>query len=143
MDEHGGVFKTSYGWAAPDLEENPSRRAVIDAVGLERYRPFFAFASDTVHGGSKGTQYRLGLTDDAQDEMLLVGPSNIGFTDPAQFTALMLMEVTESLLEIDRSVPWQIVAVVLAELTDEVARSFDRVRQVILMEEMERTEGDG
>lgn len=142
VDEYGGVFKTSYGWAAPDLDEDPSRRAVVDAVGLEKYRPYYAFASDSVHGGSKGTQYRLGLTDETQGEMMLSGPSNIGFTDPAQYTVLMLAEVTDSLFELDRSITWVLVSSVLSELTDEVIESFAGVRLTILME-MELAEGDG
>jgi len=142
IDEYGKVFKTNYGWAAADLDEDPSRRAVVDAVGLERYRTYYAFASDTVHGGSKGTQFRLGLTEDTQEEMLLAGPSNTGFTDPAQFTVLMLIETTDSLLSLKEEIWWPIISRTLSELVDEVIDAFNYNR-LALEFEMDMADGKG
>lgn len=142
VGKYGGVFKTSYGWAAPELEENPSRRAVAEDVGLDRYEPYFAFASDAVHGGSKGTLFRMGLTERAQTEVMLSGPSNIGFTDPAQFSLLTLVEVTEALLSVKDALDWRLVSVSLSELTHEVVAAFDNIRRE-LEAEVSRAEGKG
>lgn len=132
VEEYGGAFKTSYGWAAEDLDEDPSRRAVVDAVGLERYRPYYAFASDTVHGGSKGAQFRLGLASSADEQyFLLAGPSNYGFTDPAQYTVLMLEEVTEALLSTEDDFHWMVITTTIARLMEEVIGEFDRYRRIL------------
>lgn len=141
VDEYGGVFKTSYGWAAPDLDEDPSRRAVVDAVDLEKYHPYFAFASDTVHGGSKGTQFRLGLSEDTQNEILLVGPSNTGFTDPAQYTVLMLLETTGSLLTLEEGIHWTVISSTLSELVDEVIGTFN-INRLALEFEIDMADGN-
>lgn len=131
VEEYEGVFKTSYGWAAEDLDEDPSRRAVVDAVGLVRYRPYYAFASDAVHGGSKGAQFRLGSASSADEQYLLAGPSNYGFTDPAQYTVLMLEEVTEAILSTEDDFHWTVITITIARLMDEVIGEFDRHRRIL------------
>lgn len=129
VQEYGAVFKTPYGWADPNLDEDPSRRAVAENVGLDMYEPYFAFASDAVHGGSKGTLYRMGLTGDTQTDLMLSGPSNTGFTDPAQFSVLTLVEVTDALLSSRDGIEWILILASLNELTHEVIAAFDDVRR--------------
>lgn len=131
VEEYGNAFKTSYGWAAEDLDEDPSRRAVVNAVDLERYRPYYAFASDTVHGGSKGAQFRLGSASSSNEQRLLAGPSNYGFTDPAQYTVLMLKEVTEAILSLEDDFHWTVISITIARLMDEVIGEFDVHRRIL------------
>ncbi|AZH25661.1 DUF5677 domain-containing protein [Haloplanus aerogenes] len=142
VEEYGGVFKTSYGWAAPELDKNPSRRTIAEDVDLDRYEPFFAFASNTVHGGSKGTLFRMGLTEETQSEVMLSGPSNTGFTDPAQFSALALVEVTDALLSAEDELEWKLVSTSLSKLIHEVVAAFDDVRKD-LEAEVSQAEGKG
>lgn len=142
IDEYGGVFKNSYGWAAPELDVNPSRRTIAEDVGLDRYEPYFAFASDTVHGGSKGTLYRMGLTERTQTEVMLSGPSNTGFTDPAQFSLLMLAEVTDALMLAGDEIEWTLVSASISNLIHEVVAAFNEVRKE-LETEVSQSEGKG
>jgi hypothetical protein len=60
-------------------------------------RPFYKLSSGAVHGGSQGF-FRLGLNDEYQDKVLLVGPSIFGLADPLQNTAISLNQVTCSIL---------------------------------------------
>jgi len=129
VSKYGGAFKQSYGWTHTELDENPSRSTVAEDVGLDMYEPYFAFASDTVHGGAKGTLYRMGLTPNTQTEVMAAGPTNTGFTDPAQFTVLMLAEVTEALLLNREEVMWSLISTSLLELTHEVIATFDDIRK--------------
>lgn len=142
VDKYGGAFKQSYGWAHVELDENPSRRTVAEDVGLDEYEPYFAFASDTVHGGAKGTLYRMGLTPNTQTEVMAAGPTNTGFTDPTQFTVLMLAEVTEALLLSGENVTWSLVSTSVFKLTHEIIATFDDVRKQ-LEAEIAMAEGKG
>ncbi len=142
VDEYGGVFKTPFGWAAPELDKNPSRRVVAEHVGLDHYEPYFAFASDTVHGGSKGTLYRLGLSGNAQTEVLLSGATNIGFTDPAQFSAIMLKETTDCLFDLAEELHWPFISLSLQKLQIDLVGTFDTIRKW-LEAEIAMSEGNG
>jgi len=142
VDKYGGAFKQSYGWAHVELDDSPSRRTVAEDVGLDKYEPYFAFASDTVHGGAKGTLYRMGLTPDTQTEVMATGPTNTGFTDPAQFTVLMLAEVTEALLLNRENVTWSLVSTSVFKLTHEIIATFDDIRKQ-LEAEIAMAEGKG
>jgi hypothetical protein len=123
-NEYENSFKSNWGWAEQDLEEDASRRVVANEAGTVEFTPFYAFASNAIHGGSKGTQYRLGLTDETQDELLLSGPTDVGFTDPAQLTSLMLHQVTAALLELGEEPYWEVMTGALDEITDEVPTMF-------------------
>ncbi len=142
VDNYGGVFKTSFGWADPELDKDPSRRAIAENVGLDRYEPYFAFASDTVHGGSKGTLYRLGLSSEAQTDVLLSGATNIGFTDPAQFSAIMLKETTDCLFDLREDIQWPLISLSLQKIQTEVVYTFHSIRRQ-LKAEISMSEGRG
>ena len=64
---------------------------------MSKLRPFYTFSCAAVHGGPKGF-FRLGLDDEHQDEVLLVGPSVFGLADPLQNTAISLNQVNVCLL---------------------------------------------
>ncbi len=122
--EYGNSFDSNYGWAEQDLDGDASRRAVAREVGTVKFMPFYAFASNAIHGGSKGTQYRLGLTEETQGELLSVGPTNVGFTDPAQLTSLMLHRVTAALLGLGEVSYWKVIVRALDEIAHEVPEMF-------------------
>lgn len=123
-DEYGNSFKSHWGWAEQDLDEDASRRVVAREAGTVQYTPFYALASNAVHGGSKGSQYRLGLTDETQGDLLLLGPTDVGMTDPAQLTSLMLHRVSAALLELGEESYWGVMATALEEIAHEVPGMF-------------------
>jgi hypothetical protein len=78
----------------------PEGHWLEEHVKLYKLRPFHHISNDAVHGGSKGF-YRLGLMDDTQSKMLLVGPSNYGLADPIQNASISLLHVCACLLSIE------------------------------------------
>ena len=90
-------FQDDYGWIPSTIMKNRNFRELEKRVKLEQFRPLYNFSSNAVHGGAKGF-YRLGLMDEKQDAILLVGPSNYGFADPLQNTAVSLMHITLCML---------------------------------------------
>lgn len=119
-------YKRDYGWADFDLEddEEPVLPTLADKAGIEEYIPYYSFASDFAHGGSKGTQTRLGLIGETQDDMMGVGPVNRGFVDPAQFTALMLSHVTKAFLTLEDKPYWNVISWVLDDFAREAVAVF-------------------
>lgn len=123
-DEFENSFKSHWGWAEQDLEEDTSRRRVAEEVGTAKFLPFYAMASNAVHGGSKGSQERLGLRKSVQEEVLPLGPSDVGFEDPAQLTSLMLHRVTAALLGLGEGPHWNVMVKGLEKIAHEMPGTF-------------------
>lgn len=105
IDDFGSNFDGKYGseWAAEELGLNggPPLSQLAEEVGLDHYKPYYRLASESIHGGSKGTLDRLGIInipDVEQPEVLLAGPSNAGLETPGQLTAFSLAQVTFALI---------------------------------------------
>jgi hypothetical protein len=75
-----------------------------------------------VHGGSKGF-FRIGLIDRLQNKILLVGPTDYGFADPLQNTAISILHVSCSLLveepDFDSILQMQILGSYIEEIKSE------------------------
>lgn len=101
--EYGKEMKFEYGWAVPALK-NISKPTFYDLekyVELEHMRPYYAWASHTLHAGFKPPNTFLGSCEmpfDPEEPVLLAGPSNSGLTDPIGLIAISLQQVTSSLL---------------------------------------------
>ncbi len=91
---------SEYGWIPQDIIKEPTFRKISEKVGLDKFYPYYNFASHAVHGGSRGF-YRLGLTNNLQNKVMLVGATNYGLADPIQNTAIALSHITGNLLTLD------------------------------------------
>jgi hypothetical protein len=140
VNEFGEDFDIFNGWANPFVEGGGGVKIVelIEVAGLDEYLPFYALASDSIHGDSRGTLFQLGLHEgemEGEDEVLLAGRSSIGFTDPAQMTAIMLRETTEALRELVPDEEWQgyweIYFRAMDELVVEITDAFWLVDQLL------------
>lgn len=139
-DEFGDDFDDVNGWAVKFVDSD-GRVTVTDLIkegGLENYLPFYALACDAIHAGAKGTLFHLGLHEadiGGENEILLAGRSDIGFTDPAQLTAIMLYETTEALrvLEDDEAwqAYWEVYVRSMDRIVSEIADAFWLVDQLI------------
>lgn len=98
-EEYGDRFQDDYGWIPISILSNRNFRALEEYVKLNKLRPFYNLACDAVHGGAKGF-YRLGLMEEYQNTVLLVGPSSYGLADPMQNTAISLSHITVCLLNL-------------------------------------------
>lgn len=96
LDRHGKAFETDYGWAAPVLAPRSlTFRSLTEAVGWGHWAPFYTWASGGVHAGADGLR-PMGADGHGRD-YVLVGASNRGLMDAAQFTALTLAQLLRSL----------------------------------------------
>lgn len=93
-------FQKDYGWIPSSILSGRHFRALEEHVKLDKLRPLYNLSCDSVHGGAKGF-YRLGLMDDYQDKILLVGASNYGLADPLQNTAISLLHISICLLNLE------------------------------------------
>jgi hypothetical protein len=97
VSRFGKSFSTEFGWALSALgSHNNVGLGHLEAdLGLGHWRPFYAWASDGVHGGPGGL-WPMGVADHG-GPYLLAGPSNAAIADPAQNTALSLAQILSAL----------------------------------------------
>lgn len=124
IDRFGNWYANNYGWAAQALNKaQPTFSDIEKAIGLEHWRPHYKFASDNVHANPKGTFYKLGLYSNKQ-ELLLAGPSDAGFTDPAHSAAISLLQITSSLLTLKPNIDRLSICYMLSTLAEEIGDTF-------------------
>jgi len=89
---------------------------------------FFDFLRDhqNIHSGSKGMRNRLGLCE-AKEDILLVGQSNSGMTDPAHATAISLSQITIDLLMLKPNLDHVIIMNIILDYEKKVGQSFLKV----------------
>lgn len=94
--KYGDDFLKPHGWIGDALPKRKRNFAGIEETVEFRYmRSFYKMANNSVHSGSKGFLYKLGTAQ--QGNVLLAGPSNYGFADPAQNAAFSLFQTTLTL----------------------------------------------
>jgi len=93
IEEFGKDFGEEMGWASP-VGSKTKGINLFDlelATGLDHWRPRFKWASDDIHASAKPYHASLGMAETPLDTpMLLVGPSNSAFTDPAHMCVISL-----------------------------------------------------
>ena len=137
--KYGKAFAEDYGWAASSLKgQAPTFANIEQAVNLERFRPYFRLASNTLHAGPKGAYFRLGAYD---SNILLAGASNVGLQEAARLTALSLAQITSCLLYQNPNLDSGVWTGVLLDLSDMVEREAVRVMRRIEREERQLRNG--
>ena len=128
IQKYGKKFADHYGWASYLFPSN--RRvgfaAIEKDVELDHMRPYYKWASQNIHSGSKGMRNRLGLCE-AKEDILLVGQSNSGMTDPAHATAISLSQITIDLLMLKPNLDHVIIMNIILDYEKEVGQSFLKV----------------
>lgn len=139
VDRYGPPFDDGgygYGWAAHHFDnKSASLGRLEEEVELDHLNPFYKMASNSVHAGSKGTKYRLGLLNQ-EAQPLLAGPTNYGLADPAQSTAISLNQVTTALLLLDPSGKELVRTMGLQQLVTEICTLFTETQFQIEREEL-------
>jgi hypothetical protein len=127
-ERFGSNFKENYGWASEALQmEKPRFLDLENATNFNHMRAHYKLASHNIHAQPKGIVFKLGLPTKTPGKIrLLPGPSDAGFTDPADCTAISLYQLTCALLVIGiRSNPiWGIIAEILGMLEKEIGQAF-------------------
>ena len=131
---YGKYFNEDYGWASETLGKcNPHFSDIEKAVGLDHLHPYYKLASHNIHAQPKGILFKIGLVQN--QDILLAGPSNYGFTDPAQFLASSLTLITTTLLTYKPNIDRLVTCNILCKLRDEIANEFFKVQKKIEIEE--------
>lgn len=134
LEKYGNDFNRPHGWAHPDLDGYVSFKSIEEEAGLSHFRPIYKWASDQIHSDTKGATHSLStmLTDEAA---VTSGPSNIGFTDPAQYTAMALVEVTDALLQLDFRPEHRLAILTITAIQNEIPEAFHQVEKQIERDE--------
>jgi hypothetical protein len=121
---YGRDFSNSYGWAEHALGKKRANFADLEkSVRLDHLRPYYKWASQNVHASAKTIRFSLGTTETNED-LLLVGPSDSGMTDPAHSMAISLSQLTTNLLMLSPNLDSIVTMRIILALTDEVGELF-------------------
>lgn len=124
----GPSFKGDYGWAAEALQTKEVRFSDIEmAAGMAHLRPYYRMASHNVHANVKGVTFKLGIAPQSVP-VLLAGPSNYGFADPAHGAAISLSQITVALLSTRPNIDHLVAIKILQELQAEIGDEFLRIQ---------------
>jgi hypothetical protein len=129
---YGKPYRFEYGWAASAINKaKPNFSDIVEDSGLSINRPYYKMASHNVHANPKGIMFKLGLIPPNSNKILLAGPSNSGFTDPAQCTAISLGSITIELITIKPTIDNLILRNILLILESEIGEEFLKVQKEI------------
>lgn len=126
LRKFGKDFKEQYGWAIPFLPETTGKtgfQRIEKYVELDHMRPYFKWASQNIHTSTKTILKSLSMPTFEKD-IINVGPSNFGLTDPAHCTAISLMQSTIWLIMTDMSENSAITMNILRSLAKSVGDEF-------------------
>jgi hypothetical protein len=127
----GNSYKNDYGWASSALsKDKPTFSDIEENSGLDYQRPYYKLASHNVHANPKGVMFKLGLLPNTQN-ILLAGPSNTGFTDPAQGTVISLGLLTITLITTKPTIDNLVISNILLKLESEIGEEFLKVQKEI------------
>lgn len=134
--EYGIDFVKSYGWTKnvlPNAKRN--FKGIEESIDEEHLRPYYKWACNAVHAGPKAAYYKFGNFQ--YHELLFAGPTNYGFADPGQNTALAILQIT-SILILNFTTYDNLVAIsALSELFNELKSKFCEIQKQIEQEEKE------
>ncbi|GAB4008041.1 hypothetical protein GCM10028808_13240 [Spirosoma migulaei] len=116
----------NYGWAASALgKKKVDYKDIEGDVGVSHLRPYYKQASANIHATPKGLFFSLGT---ATSNILPTGPSIFGLMSPGQLTAISLLQITTSFLQLQLNVDRVVMCHVLTKLEKEVGLAFGMVQ---------------
>lgn len=131
LDLYGTNYKGEYGWAARALNsKKPTFRDIEVSVDLDHHRPYYKSASANVHANPVGVFNNFGLLSD--ENIILSGPCNVGFAEPAQSTIISLNIITTTMLAHGANLDCIVIGKVVNEFGYKVEDSFIKVESEIL-----------
>ena len=126
----GRSFGSPYGWAAEALSiKSPTFADIEKKVGLEKFRPYYKWASQNVHANPKGITSKLGLLPSS--DILLAGGSDVGLADPLHGTAISLMQITTTFMVMKPTIDFLTLGAVLTKLQKEIGEESLRSQNAI------------
>jgi hypothetical protein len=97
LGRFGKDFGTTYGWASALLAvPSPTFRDLESFALLSHLRPYYTWASHSVHADSRGSA--LNQVEFRGQTVMSAGAANVGLTDPAQLAMNAFLQCTVSLM---------------------------------------------
>lgn len=128
VERFGASYKQQYGWASEVLNKERVLFSDLEKrAGLAHLRSYYRMASYNVHASVKGIKFKLGIAPQTPP-LLLAGPSNYGFTDPAHGAAISLTQVTVALLNTRPTIDHLVILTILEKLQAEIGDEFLRIQ---------------
>lgn len=129
ISRYGSDFSNSYGWAEDALGKKRANFADLEkSVDLDHWRPYYKWSSQNIHASAKTIRSSLGMTETSAD-LLLVGSSDSGMTDPAHSMAISLSQVTVNLLQLSPNLDNAVAMKIILEMTNEIGDLFLKVHK--------------
>ena len=126
LSRYGPNFENAYGWAACEVgKRNPNFADLEADINMEHWRPYYKWASQSIHAGANSLRPSLGLAD-VKEEVLLIGPSDAGMTDPAHMMSVSLSQCTAALLQHSPLMDDVVALRIIETLVEEVGETFMR-----------------
>jgi len=116
----GREMGRDYDWARPAISNNPVTLFDLEKdIEMDHWRPRFRWASQHNHAGHRPPDKLLGLVEAEQIDSL-VGPSNSGFVDPLQMTAISLAQMTSTFMLYKPNLDRVIFSKIMLSLADDL-----------------------
>jgi hypothetical protein len=124
LQKYGSEFecRSGFEWIPTSILANRNFRALEEHVKMDKFHPFYDWSSNSVHSGSKGFQ-RLGVMKDLPNDSLVVGPTDYGFADPIDSTAISLLHITSNLLLLESNFDDILTMKVIQKYRDDVGQN--------------------
>jgi hypothetical protein len=135
-EKYGDDFAQLYGWIGDYLpKKKRSFAGIEETVEFKFMRSFYKMANNFVHSGAKGFIYKLGTYN--QNDIMLAGPSNYGFADPAQNTAYSLLQITMTISRFETYLEDALYGQIGLNMLNRLTEEFINVQKTIEEEEEE------
>ena len=136
---YGKNFSKQNGWVTNfiNLESGklPSIKEILIELQQIHMYPYYKFSNIPVHAGPKNLFFDLAQINGNVDDKIVAGPSNIGFSEPAQLTALSLYNSVGSLLSVKPKKEYILELIFLKSQIKEIGKKFMEIQKYIENEE--------
>jgi len=128
-DKYGDDYIKPYGWIGKYLEKRYWNFSGIEqTVEFKFMRSHYKWANNCIHSGPKSIRSKLGAPI---DNVMLAGPSNYGFADPAQNTAYSLLQIATTLSDGETRFEDIIYIEIFIRMFERVCEEFVRIQEQI------------
>lgn len=127
IDRFGTQYGKPNGWAIDAL--NKKRVDIYDIEresGIGHLRPYYKLASHSIHAGSKGCFFDIGLSE-YNGNVMMAGPSDEGLVEPGSLMAMSLSQITTCFLLLTPTVNGLIYLKTIQLLVEEINAELSKV----------------
>tara|TARA_R110002020_G_C16213555_1_gene767174 strand:+ start:206 stop:1243 length:1038 start_codon:yes stop_codon:yes gene_type:complete len=134
IQKYGNEFIRPYGWVGDTLPKRKwNFKGIEDTVDFSYMRSYYKMANNYVHSGAKGFIFQLGIVGESR--IMLAGPTNSGFIDPAQNLSLSLLYTSATLTSFESYLEDALFMEIGKNMVDKIASIFSEVQRDIDFQE--------